>query len=113
MYTFPELIKQIRKESSLTQSEFAGALGVSTILISMIETGQKEISKGFVKKLAKKLDVLPGTIFPFVFFDKKMSFQNLSGIEKKLMEIGSKMQLHLIQVKSKKLNRYAKKKSLS
>lgn len=113
MYTFPELIKQIRKESNLTQGELASALGVSTILVSMIETGQKEVSKGFVKKLAAKLDVPTGTIFPFVFLDKKDSFQNLSGIEKKLMEIGYKMQLHLIQVKSKKLNRYAKKEPLS
>lgn len=113
MYTLPELIKQIRKESNLTQGEFANALGVSTILISMIETGQKEVSKGFIKKLSAKLDVPTGTIFPFVFLDKKMSFQSLSGIEKKLMEIGSKMQLHLIKVKSKKLNRYAKRKPLS
>lgn len=108
MYTFPELIKQIRKESDLTQSEFANALGVSPILISMVETGQREVSKGFVKKLAVKLGVPAGVIFPFVFVDKKASIQKLSGLEKRLMKTGFEMQSDLIRVKSKRLKRHAR-----
>ena len=81
MYTFPELIKKIREESDLTQNEFAKILGVSTVLISMIETGQKGASKGFIKKLAGKLEVPTSTIFPFVFEAEEKSFPNLSGLE--------------------------------
>ena len=65
-------------------------------------------SKGFIKKLAGKLEVPTSTIFPFVFEAEEKSFPNLSGLEKKLIDIGSKMQLHLIRVKSKKLKQHAK-----
>lgn len=108
MYTFPKLIKQIRKESGLTQNEFAAALDVSPILISMIETGQREVSKGIIKKLAAKLDVPVSIVFPFVFSGEEKTIQNLSGLEKELIDIGSKLQLQLIKIKSKKLKRYAK-----
>jgi DNA-binding XRE family transcriptional regulator len=47
MYTFPLLIKEIRKYSELSQKEFAKTLGVSPVLIAMIETGQKGISNTF------------------------------------------------------------------
>ena len=108
MYTFPELIKQIRKESELTQNEFANVLGVSPILISKVETGQKEVSKGLVKKIAAKLEISPGTLFPFIFIDEKENLNDLTGIERKLMELGSKMQTELIKTKSKKLKKHAK-----
>jgi transcriptional regulator with XRE-family HTH domain len=108
MYTFPELIKKIRDESGFTQNEFAKVLGVSTVLISMIETGQKGASKGFIKKLAGKLEVPISTISPFIFEVEEKPFPKLSGLEKKLIDMGSKMQLHLIRVKSKKLKQYAK-----
>lgn len=108
MYTFPELIKQIRKESELTQNEFASVLGVSPILISKVETGQKEVSKSLVKKIADKLDVSAGTLFPFIFIDKKVNLDDFTGIEKKLIELGSKMQTELIKTRSKKLKKHAK-----
>ncbi len=108
MFTFPDLIKQIRKESGLTQNEFAYSLGVSPILIPMVETGQKQVSKGLIKKLADKLEISSSTLFPFIFIDQNTSLKNLSSLEKKLIDIGSKMQTHLIKVKSKKLSKYAK-----
>jgi len=106
MYTFVELIKKIRNESGLTQSEFAKALGVSTVLISMIETGQKEVSKSFIIKLADRLEVHPSSIMPFVFMDKKASSKELSGLEKSLIELGEKLQDYLIHKKAKELKRY-------
>jgi len=104
MYNFRNLLKQIRKESDLTQEEFARALSVSTILISMIETGQKEASKNFVEKLAEKLDVHPISIAPFVFTEDNAI--KLSGVEKKLILVGEQVQNYLIKTKSKRLKKY-------
>jgi len=109
MYSFAELLKLIRKEAHLTQEMLAKILGVSTILISMIETGQKKVSKVFIKKLAAKLDVHPSTLAPFVFTENMESSKNLSTLEKQLLEIGTKLQSHLIKVKSKNLKSNAKK----
>ena len=106
MYTFPELLKQIREEGSLTQSDLAHVLDVSTVLISMIETGQKDVSKNFVVKLADKLGVRPSSIMPFVLADDYMSSQGLSSPEKALIEVGAKLQAYLIKVRSKQLKRY-------
>ena len=102
MHTFPELIKKIRKESGLTQPDFAAKVGVSSALIAMIETGQKEVSKNFIVKLAQALDVHPTSITPFLFYDGT-DLSQLTGIEKKLVEQGSKLQTILIEKKAKLL----------
>lgn len=107
MQTFPELLKNIREESDLTQEEMARALGVSTILISMIETGQKDASKKLIVKLADKLDVHPSSIVPFVFIDKNAKPEKMTGIEKSLLTLGEKLQDQLIKVKAKNLKKYA------
>ena len=106
MYTFPELLKNIRSGGDLTQEEMAKALDVSTVLISMIETGQKEASKAFVIKLADKLDVQPSSIMPFVLVDKDGSQERLSSIEKSLVGLGEKLQSYLIESRSKRLRQY-------
>jgi len=97
MYTFPELIKRIRKEANLSQPAFAKKVGVSSALIAMIETGQKEVSKSFVLKLAKLLDVHPTSITPFLFFDDITKVDELSIIERKIIEQGEKLQTLLIE----------------
>lgn len=107
MYTFPELIKQIRKESGLTQKEFAQVVSVSTILVSMIEAGQKDVSKNFILKLSEKLNVHPSTITPFLFSDQGMDAKSVSGFEKRLVDFGEKLQSYLIKIKSKNLKKYA------
>ena len=106
MYSFPQLIKKIREESDLTQKQLASVLDVSTVLISMIETGQKDISKNFIEKLAEKLEVHPGSITPFIFMDEDLDNKNISGIEKKLINIGEKLQIFLIENRAKKLKQY-------
>lgn len=106
MYNFQDLLKQIRKEGNLTQEELARALGVSTILISMIEAGQKEVSRGFLEKLADKMGVHPSSIAPFVFHNENAG--KLSKVEKKLIGVGEKIQKYLIMVKSKGLKKYAR-----
>ena len=105
MYNFPDLLKQIRKEGNLTQEELARVLKVSTILISMIESGQKDVSKNFLEKLAKRMGVRPSSIAPFVFHNENTN--NLSKIEKQLIVLGEKIQKHLIMVKAKDLKKYA------
>ena len=105
MYNFQDLLKQIRKESDLTQEELARVLDVSTILISMLETGQKDVSKNFIEKLAKKLNVHPSSIAPFVFTGDKKT--KLSGIEKQMILISEKLQTYLIKIKAKNLKQYA------
>ena len=107
MYTFPQLLKEIRKESELTQEDFAKALNVSTVLISMIETGQKEVSKNLIVKLANKLEVQPSSITPFLFLSNDFQNGKISEIEKKFIGIGEKLQSHLIKTKSKNLKKYA------
>lgn len=102
MHTFPELIKKIRKEAGLSQPDFALKLEVSPALIAMIETGQKEVSKNFIVKLAKVLDVHPTSITPFLFYDGT-DLNQLSGIEKKIIEQGAKLQTLLIEKRSKLL----------
>ncbi len=108
MYTFPDLLKKIRDEADLTQAEFAKALGVSAVLIAMIETGQKEVSKKFITKLAKQMDVHPASITPFLFIDKNFSLKKITKIERIFLDWGEKMQEYLIQKKSKKLKKYVK-----
>lgn len=105
MYTFTELLKQIRKASELSQKDFATVLGVSTVLITMIETEQKEVSKSFIKKLADKLEVSPSAITPFIFSGDQNS-SNLNFLEKKLIDIGEDLQTFLIEKKAKNLKKY-------
>ena len=106
MYTFPELIKKIRDEAGLTQAEFATALDVSAVLIAMIETGQKEVSKNFILKLAELMNVHPVSITPFLFVGNEEA--SSVGIEKTLIKWGEKMQVYLIKDRAKKLHQYAK-----
>ena len=105
MYTFSELLKQIRKESGLSQKDLAMVLGVSTVLITMVETKQKEVSKSFIKKLADKLDVSPTSVTPFIFSGEK-SNKKLNALEKKLVRIGENLQIHLINRKARNLKKY-------
>lgn len=107
MLSFPDLLKKIRDKSGLTQSELAKVLGVSTILISMVETGQKEVSKNLIVKLAKKMDVHPSSILPFVFSVNDYSLENLPNPEKTLLKFGEKVQTYLIEKKATKLRDYA------
>lgn len=103
MYTFPELIKKIREQSGITQEELAKILSVSTILVSMVESGQKEVSKNFIIKLAKKLDVNPSSITPFLFIYEDSNNKKVSMIEKKFIELGESFQIFLINHKAKNL----------
>lgn len=103
MYTFPELIKKIRKESCLSQEQLANVIGVSTVLIAMVETGQKKVSKNLLTKLAEKMQVHPASITPFIFIDKDNPIEAVSGIEKKFIQWGEQMQEHLIRDKAKLL----------
>lgn len=108
MYTFPELIKKIRNEAGLTQSEFAKAIGVSAVLITMVETGQKEVSKNFLLKLANKMNVHPASITPFLFINEKNPISSNSKIERSFIDWGEKMQTLLIKDRAKKLEKYAR-----
>lgn len=106
MYSFPELLKRIRAASGLTQGQLADVLGVSTILVSMVETEQKEVSKKFIRLLAEKMDVSPTSITPFLFFEKDGGMEKISNLEKSLIEFGEKLQKYLIDTKAKNLRKY-------
>ena len=89
----------------MTQAEFAACLDVSPVLITKLETGKKEVSKKFLIKLAKKLDVHPSSITPFLFISENFSNeQSLSAMEKRFIQLGEKFQLYLIRDRAKKLN---------
>lgn len=105
MYTFPDLLKKIRDEAGLTQEDLAEVLDVSTVLISMIETGQKQVSRNLIEKLAKKLGVHPSSIMPFVFSEEDMDLHKLSSAERALILVGEKLQKYLIHAKAKRLKK--------
>lgn len=105
MYNFKELIKKIRQASGLSQKDFAKVLEVSTVLITMIETGQKNVSKALIKKLADKLEVNPTAITPFIFFEDNKN-QKLNFLEKKLIQVGEKLQEDLIKRKASNLKKH-------
>jgi len=92
MQSFAIFLKQLRKQGNLTQSDLANSLGVSTVLISMIESEQKKASVKLLKTLAKKLKIHPFVLAPFAFSDINSSEHNLSSLEKELLKIGSKLQ---------------------
>ena len=108
MYSFPILIKKIREEAGLTQSEFATALDVSSVLIAMVETEQKEVSKNLLIRLAELMNVHPSSITPFLFINKDNPIGNVSSMEKMFTNWGEKMQMHLIKDRAKYLRKYAK-----
>jgi len=103
MYSFPELIKKIRSEAGLTQAEFARTIDVSPVLIAMVESGQKEVSKKLILKLADGLKVHPSSITPFLYGDDANDNKKLSGIEKQFIDWGTKLQNHLIKNRAKLL----------
>ena len=107
MYSFPELIQRIRMEASLTQAQFAKEMGVSTVLIAMVESGQKEVSKNLLCKIAKRLDVHPSSITPFLYGQHEDA-PNLSALEKQFIMWGEKLQNYLIKDKAKLLKQNAK-----
>lgn len=107
MYSFPELIKKIRTEAGLTQAEFAQAIEVSPVLIAMVESGQKEVSKKLLVKIADALKVHPASISPFLY-GSEVKDDRQSALEKQFLGWGTKLQDHLIKDRSKLLRKDAK-----
>ena len=110
MYTLPELIKEIRNESGLTQAQFADGMGVSTVLIAMIESGQKDVSKKLILRLAEEMNVHPSSLTPFIFINENPNSNNLSIVERPLVRWGEKIQKLLIKKRAKRLKKYARQK---
>ena len=105
MYTFIDLLKKIRNEGNHTQEDFANLLDVSTVLIAMIETGQKKPSRAFIEKLASKLEVHPTSIMPFAFMDKDVDTRKFSKVERALVAVGEDLQDYLVNTKARKLRK--------
>ncbi len=103
--SFAELLKHLRKNVNINQFDFAKSIGVSKILIAKVESGAKEPTRFLVEALAKKLEVHPSVLMPFIPIGKKDDFDNLSSIEKKFISMGAKLQKSLIIKKSKFLLR--------
>lgn len=104
MYSFPELIRKIRTEAGLTQTEFAQEIKVSPVLIAMVESGQKPVSKNLLIKIADRLNVHPASITPFLY-GHEAEDEDLSGVEKQFLAWGAKLQDHLIKDRSKLLRK--------
>lgn len=113
MHTFPQLIKKIRNSADLTQVELAKILDVSPVLVALVETEKKEVSKKFVKKLADALGVHPMSVTPFLFVAKDGSMEKLSAPERALLQFGEELQTLLIHKKAKNLKKYARSLSPS
>ncbi|HCC84515.1 MAG TPA: hypothetical protein DEP87_02435 [Candidatus Pacebacteria bacterium] len=113
MYSLAQFLKQIRKRENLSQSDLARILGVSSILVSKIEVGQKTVSRKFIELLSNKLQVHPGTLALFAFDLNKDAHGKLTVLERDLLEMGTKLQEQLILKKSKNLRINANKQPIS
>lgn len=100
MYTFSSLLRFLRREAKITQKELAEILGVSKVLIVMIENNTKEPSKKFVLNLADKLKIHPSALMPFVSIEDEINISNYSGLEKKLLQISIQLQEKLLKKKA-------------
>ena len=60
---FGEVIRELRKERSLSQEELADKADVHRTYIGMIERGEKNITLENIQKLAKALNVSLKSIF--------------------------------------------------
>ncbi len=58
-------IQKLRKETGLTQEEFAEKLGISRTHMGHIEQGRKTPSIKLMEKIAKALKVSAGKLLPF------------------------------------------------
>ena len=55
--TFGSRIQELRKKNSLTQSELAEKIGLSTNFIGMVERGERNTSVDKIFKLAKAFNI--------------------------------------------------------
>jgi transcriptional regulator with XRE-family HTH domain len=60
---FGEVIRELRKERSLSQEELADKADVHRTYIGMIERGEKNITLENIQKLAKALNVSLKSVF--------------------------------------------------
>ncbi len=56
-------IKEIRKEKGLKQAQLADRLGITSIYLSRIETGNADPSPRLFRKIAEELGVTPGELY--------------------------------------------------
>lgn len=105
MKNFSHFLKQIREEAWISQDQLAKNLWVSTILITSIETGDREPSKKFINTFAKKLDVKAASILPFIS-EENIDINTLNGLEKKIIILIDELQTMLIKKKAHKLAEY-------
>ena len=54
------------------------------------------------------MNVHPSSITPFLYTGEEVNRNNMTGIERALIDWGEKMQLYLIKDRSKKLQKYGK-----
>ena len=101
MYTQRELLKGIRKTAGLTQQELADLLGVHKMLIAMLETGKREMTKDFIDKLAKALGVSSFSISPVLYANEERP----SGLAGKLVDLAEALQETLVTKTAKRLTK--------
>ncbi len=103
MLSFSDFIKQIRTVNNVSQEALAQSLEVSPVLISMLESGQREPSKNLLKIMAAKMRVHPASITPFIFDLPHPATEDLAGLEKQMVRLGEKYQTEIINKTSRRL----------
>ena len=106
MKKFSSFLKELRNSAWINQSELAGIMWVSPLLITLLETDKKEPSKKFIHILAEKLEVKSASLLPLIS-DENIDIKTLSGLEKKLIMLIDDLQIMLINKKAHKLKLYA------
>ncbi|MEX0759851.1 MAG: helix-turn-helix transcriptional regulator [Tistlia sp.] len=57
-------LKELRNRAGLSQARLAKMLGTSTQQISRLEIGDRQLTQGWMNRLAEALNVRPGDFFP-------------------------------------------------
>lgn len=91
-----QLIRDIRKETGLNQEQFAKTLGISKILLALIETDQRNPSALFMEKLSSQMGVHVSTLLPFSALYEIDEKNQLSSIEKKLLNWSKDMRDYML-----------------
>lgn len=82
------LIREIRKENGLSQTQLAELIGKSLRTVQKYESGEIEISVAMINKIAKKLKTTPDYLMGYT--GNEMSIDNLADVFKFLFELEKK-----------------------
>ena len=87
----------------MNQQQFADFLGISKILLAMVESEVRDPSKEFILKLSRKLKIHPSVIFSIRAMEEEYQTTKPTRLEIDLMKLNLKLQNFLIKKRAKEI----------